>query len=83
VVVNSVRVNGESTSATVDRINDLGWISKVRLSLVDGQPLTAEVPNERLDGLRTGQTVFVDLRNAKVFPPAGSSIAVSDELAAL
>ena len=83
VLVSTARVNGSSTSATVDRINDLGWISKVRLSLVDGQPLTAEVPNERLDGITPGQTVFVDLRNAKVFPPAGTSVAVSDELAAL
>ena len=83
VAVSSDRINGSSTPATVERVNDLGWISKVRLTLADGQPLTAEVPNERLTGIAPGQSVFVDLRNAKVFPPAGQSVAVSDELAAL
>jgi sulfate transport system ATP-binding protein len=83
VAVSTVPINGSSSAAVVERINDLGWISKLRLTLTDGQSLTAEVPNERLDGVASGGKVFVDLRNAKVFPPAGRAVAPSDELAAL
>jgi sulfate/thiosulfate transport system ATP-binding protein len=83
VAVSTAKMNGSSTAATVERINDLGWVSKVRLALVDGQPLTAEVPNERLAGIELGRSVFVDLRNAKVFPPGGQAVPLSDELAAL
>ncbi|HEY7875123.1 MAG TPA: sulfate/molybdate ABC transporter ATP-binding protein, partial [Actinomycetota bacterium] len=83
VTVSSVPINGSSSAATVERVNDLGWISKVRLVLADGQALTAEVPNERLDGVAAGGRVYVDLRNAKVFPPASGAVVPSDELAAL
>jgi sulfate transport system ATP-binding protein len=83
VAVSTVPINGSSSAATVERVNDLGWMSKVRLTLSDGQSLTAEVPNQRLDGVAPGGTVYVDLRNAKVFPPAGAPVPASDELAAL
>ena len=74
-------VNGSSSPATVERINDLGWISKVQLTLPDGQSLIAEVPNDQLIDVRIGQVVYLDLRNAKVFPPADGQRVRSDELA--
>lgn len=75
--------SGSASPAAITGISDLGWTSKVRLSLPDGQTLTAQVPNERIAGVREGQRVFVDLRNAKVFPSAGAGLAASDELAAV
>jgi sulfate transport system ATP-binding protein len=83
VIVLSSSSNGSSSSATVERVNDLGWISKVHLVLPDGQGLTAHVPNERLEQMATGGKVYVDLRNAKVFPPGGAEVPLSDELASL
>ena len=83
VLVSTASMNGSSSPATIERINDLGWISKVHLCLPDGQLLTAHIPNERLGRVEQGARVFVDLRNAKVFPPSGAVTAQSDELAAL
>src|SRR5688572_8283450 len=82
VLVSTVRVDGSSSPALVESMSDLGWISKVRLTLPDGQALTAQVPNDRFGGVVEGQRVFVDLRNAKVFAPGGR-VAPSDELAAV
>jgi hypothetical protein len=62
----------------VRRIVDLGWASKVLLDLNDGQKLVAHSPNEQIRGNRDGSTVYVDLRDAKVFAPKG--IQPSDEL---
>jgi sulfate transport system ATP-binding protein len=67
----------------VDRVSNLGWTSKVQLHLNDGQPLSAELPNDRIAWLREGQTVYVDLRNAKVFGAGGDDAGAADELAAL
>ena len=64
----------------VERIANLGWTSKLTIALADGQHLQAEVPNEVLDGIDAGDTVYVDLRNAKVFELGGSPL---DELASL
>jgi sulfate/thiosulfate transport system ATP-binding protein len=58
--------NGAST-ASVERLTNLGWASKIRLRLSDGQDLTAEVPNEELPPVDGGSRVYLDLRNAKVF----------------
>jgi sulfate transport system ATP-binding protein len=75
--------NGASVPAVVQRINDLGWISKIQLLLEGDQRLTAQLPNDRLIGIEVGQQVHVDLRNAKVFPPEGPPLPPSDELAAM
>jgi sulfate transport system ATP-binding protein len=83
VLLSRVSNNGSSSPATVIRMNDLGWTSKVHLELPDGQGLTAQVPNEHLIDVKDGQRVWVDLRNAKVFPPSGASVAASDELSAV
>ena len=72
-----------SSPATIERIIDLGWTSKVHLRLADDQTLVAEVPNDRFNGSKVGATVFVDLQNAKVFRPTGLTGAHSDELAGL
>jgi sulfate/thiosulfate transport system ATP-binding protein len=72
-----------SSPATIERVIDLGWTSKVHLRLSDDQALVAEVPNDRFNGHGPGETVFVDLRNAKVFRPTGTSDTHADELAAL
>ena len=58
-----------ATSADVERVTNLGWASKVRLRLTDGQDLTADVANEELpaEGVSEGDRVHLDLRNAKVF----------------
>jgi len=75
----SLSQNGGSNSeGTVRRIADLGWASKVSLELNDGQKLVAHSPNEQIRGIRDGSTVYVDLRDAKVFAPKGSQ--PSDEL---
>ena len=82
VLVSRRRLDGASSPAVVEALSDLGWISKVRLTLPDGQAITAQVPNDKLDGVNEGQQVFVDLRNAKVFSPGGR-VSPSDELAAV
>ena len=83
VIISTASMNGSSSPATVERVNDLGWISKVHLVLPDGQHLTAHVPNERLANVGAGSAVWVDLRNAKVFPPSGAAPTLSHELASL
>ena len=83
VVLSRTSLNGSSSPATIERINDLGWMSKVHVVLPDGQQLTAQVPNEQLTGATLGAAVWVDLRNAKIFPPTGTVSSPSDELAAL
>jgi sulfate transport system ATP-binding protein len=81
VAVSTAPVNGNSARATVDRITNLGWTSKVHLILSDGQQILAELPNENLVGVAEGAGVHVDLRNAKVFQPHGAD--PSDELVGL
>ena len=81
VIILRSDTSGSAGPARVDAISDLGWTSKVRLSLPDGQGLTAQVPNDHLAGIAEGQTVHLDLRNAKVFPARGRHVARSDELA--
>ena len=83
VLISRTSINGSSSPATIERINDLGWMSKIHVVLPDGQQLTAQVPNEHLIGATAGEAVWVDLRNAKIFPPAGAVPSQSDELAAL
>ena len=74
---------GTAGHATIEAMSDLGWTLKLRLTLPDGQAITATVPNDKLIGVEEGQIVYVDLRNAKVFPAQGSAPAHSDELAAV
>lgn len=74
---------GPSCGAILERINNLGWVSRLQLKLSDGQILVAHVPNEDLNGLTIGESVHVDLRNAKVFSPEGAAGRASDELAAV
>jgi sulfate transport system ATP-binding protein len=75
--------SGPSCRVVVERINNLGWVSKLQLRLSDGQILVAHLPNENLNGLTVGETVHVDLQNAKVFSPEGAAGSASDELAAV
>ncbi|MDP9340618.1 MAG: sulfate/molybdate ABC transporter ATP-binding protein [Actinomycetota bacterium] len=70
VRVSSTRNNGDSVAASLDRSNNLGWMSKLHLRLDDGQTLIAHVPNEDLGQHQPGDRVWVDLRNAKIFAPA-------------
>ncbi len=53
--------------ATVERATNLGPLTKLHLRLADGQRVAAHVENTDGEGLREGQSVFVDLREAKVF----------------
>jgi sulfate/thiosulfate transport system ATP-binding protein len=55
-------------SGTLERVNNLGWMSKLHVRFPDGQGLIAEVRNEELEPIEPGQMVEVDLRNAQVFP---------------
>jgi TOBE domain len=59
-----------SLPASVERIVNLGWLSRVVLRLPDDQVLTAEIPNDELGGVEVGSSVSVDLRRAKAFPSA-------------
>jgi sulfate transport system ATP-binding protein len=57
----------KSFPVVVERRTDLGWLSKLQLRLEDRQAIFAELPTEELDGIREGERVFANLRNAKVF----------------
>jgi sulfate transport system ATP-binding protein len=73
---------GEMTvPVVVERVTNLGWMSKVRLRLPDGQPLLAHITNEEMPKLGSGQTAHVDLRNAKVFSEREAPPAHEGELA--
>jgi ABC-type sulfate/molybdate transport systems ATPase subunit len=62
---------GPTVEATVERVNNLGWMSKLYLRFSDGQGLIAHIPNEELGPHRPGEQVWVDLRQAKVFDARG------------
>ena len=66
-IVEPAVANGHSYAAIVERVNDLGPASKIRVRLTDGQPLVAEVPNDDLPVLSAGDSILLDLRNVKVF----------------
>ncbi len=68
-----------SFPATVERVSDLGWTSKLRLRFPDGQVVIAQIPNEELGEIGDGDVVQVDLRNAKVFSPDAPEIAPDPE----
>jgi sulfate/thiosulfate transport system ATP-binding protein len=70
-----------SFPATVERRTNLGWQSKLRLRLADGQAIVAQLPNEELAGVVPGREVFVDLRNAKIFSSDGAGEPAEVELA--
>jgi sulfate transport system ATP-binding protein len=80
IAIETVASANGSLPGTVHRVANLGWTSKLSVTLADGQELQAEIPNSRLDGIRPGSDVYVDLRNAKVFELGGSPL---DELASL
>jgi sulfate transport system ATP-binding protein len=61
-----------SLPASVERVVNLGWLSRVVLRLPDDQVLTAEIANDELRGIQVGSSVSVDLRRAKAFPSAES-----------
>jgi sulfate transport system ATP-binding protein len=67
VSISQPKNGGPVISATLERINNLGWMSKLHLRFPDGQGLIAEIRNEDLEPLAPGQQVEVDLRNAQVF----------------
>jgi sulfate transport system ATP-binding protein len=81
VRISTSRNGSPSCEALVYRISDLGWSYKVHLRFSDGQILPAQVPKGQLDGITSGDNVFVDLRAAKVFTAGQASAAPSDELA--
>ncbi|MBK6512728.1 MAG: TOBE-like domain-containing protein [Polyangiaceae bacterium] len=60
------------SAAKVERITRIGWVAKLALSLPDGQAITAELPKDRLDELdiADGESIFVSLGKASVFPEA-------------
>jgi sulfate transport system ATP-binding protein len=59
--------NGGTVPATIERMNTLGWLSRVSLRLNDGQLLVAHLPHEEVFGYQPGMDVRVDLRNPKAF----------------
>jgi sulfate transport system ATP-binding protein len=83
--VRLVRTNGDGSGdrtevkATVERIVTLSWFSRVILRLPDEQVLTAELPNEELEGIELGSTVSVDLRRAKAFHSSAPRGAAEEE----
>jgi sulfate transport system ATP-binding protein len=84
VRVSTVERNGGSVRAIVERVTTLGWLSRLQLRLPDDQVLTAELPNEELEGIEIGTPVWVDLRRAKAFhaPDGSSGAPASTEVAA-
>jgi sulfate/thiosulfate transport system ATP-binding protein len=83
----AMQANGsQACPAVVERVANLGWVSKLRLRLPDGQGVVAEVRNEEMDGVVPGATVYLDLRNARVFESEELEAAQSaepDQLAAV
>jgi sulfate/thiosulfate transport system ATP-binding protein len=57
----------DGIDASIERVNSLGWLSRVSLRLPGGETLVAHVPNEDLHGATEGDKVRVDLRNPKAF----------------
>ena len=56
-IVDPANANGHSHQATVERVNNLGPVSKVRFRLSDGQPIVGELSNEDLPILEAGDQV--------------------------
>ena len=69
-IVDPSSANGHTYAGIVERVNDLGPASKVRVRLADGQALVAELQNEDLPVLSAGDQILLDLRNVKVFEGA-------------
>ena len=78
VRVSTGAANAGSVRAVVERITTLGWLSRVMLRLPDDQVLTAELPNDELEGVVLGASVWVDLRRAKAFPSEHRDLPVAD-----
>jgi len=74
-LVDPSHANGHSYAAVVERVNDLGPASKLRVRLEDGQSLVAELSNEDLPVLSAGDRVLLDLRNVKVFEGAAELVS--------
>jgi sulfate transport system ATP-binding protein len=64
----------------VERRTNLGWISKLILRLVDGQRLIAQLSNEEVEGIGSGDQVWAVLRNPKVFAIGAVPQAPAEEL---
>jgi sulfate transport system ATP-binding protein len=91
VVLAPLPIEGVTVPATLERINNLGWMSKLHLRLPDGQTVIAHTPNDQLDReARAGTTVFLELRNAKLFDathgedsdPAGRDVVAANGVGA-
>ncbi len=56
-------------SAKVERMTRVGFMIRIELTLDDGQPLSVELTKDRVAalGLATGDRVYVNLREAKLF----------------
>ena len=63
----SIDSEGGEARATVMRRTMLGWLSQLTLHLANGETIVAHVPNEDIEGVKEGDTVWVDLRNPKAF----------------
>jgi sulfate transport system ATP-binding protein len=67
VRITSSDSSSDSVVAIVERMNRLGWLTRMTLRLPDGQSIIAQVPSEEAKGVQPGDSVSVDLRNAKAF----------------
>jgi sulfate transport system ATP-binding protein len=72
-----------SFPVTVDRRTNLGWTSKLRLRLSDGQTLIANIPNDELEPLSLRKPLYADLRNAKAFASGEGADQPVQDLAAV
>jgi sulfate transport system ATP-binding protein len=66
--------NAESTTSfgvSVDRRTNMGWESKLHLSLSDGQVLIAQLPNDEIADVSFAKPLFAELRYVKVFQADG------------
>jgi sulfate transport system ATP-binding protein len=63
----------------VERRTNLGWMSKLNLRLADGQRLFAQLPNEEVEGIRSGDPVWAVLRHPKVFSTTDTTPQPSEE----
>ncbi len=67
-----------SVSASVERVTNMGFSSKIHLRLPDGQVVVAQLPTEEVDWVKPGATLFAGLRDAKVFSVASGTGVVRD-----
>lgn len=71
VRVSGVQAKPNDVVAIVERASRVGWLTQLSLRLPDGQQIVAQVPKDEVERIEPGDTVVVNMRNAKAFAQPG------------